>query len=230
MYRAGDVSPLSRTQAKKAKETQGTNVPRSEEREARIILMKRFKRRGGFTLVEMLVVVVVIGLLAALSLGVVVATMGRAQQQASEGLIQMLRDALEERLESFGATQQFSPTGDMNDLGGATGGALTDTGEIPDVIIKRSRLLAKLHTMRGDFPQQFLDFMRAPKVTVPTNNGDRDLMFPSVTGLAFARQQEPAARQYLPRILTPNGRRMELSTRQRQSLSGVGSVSIRSGD
>ena len=62
---------------------------------------RKAERRRGFTLVEMLVVMVIIGLLAAMGMAALFGTLSIARRAATRSLIEKLNSGLEDRLRSL---------------------------------------------------------------------------------------------------------------------------------
>lgn len=171
--------------------------------------------RLGFTLIELLVAMTIVGIIAAISGGIYYRQAAYARKAATEGLITMLDQALKDRVAQF-AAQSFEPLDRHRYLGygtqplaGAPPGTLRDPPPAPLARIpkpyvphdaigrsesigvkeKRSRLIARLDAMRGEFPQQFIDFMRAHNST--GSQGDQDETMTYV-GLADHQYVSPA--------------------------------------
>jgi prepilin-type N-terminal cleavage/methylation domain-containing protein len=176
------------------------------------------RSRSGFTLIELLIVIAIIAVLTAIALGVYVRQLGRADRAATEALIQMLNDALQDRLTTFyhskgGVVVTARHTALAN---GTLGGPLPlnpATGELPSIHIERARLIALLDAMRGDFPQQFIDFMRHdPDPSGTQFTGDADSPpsgSPTYFGLGehkvSSRQRTAIYLEYLQRTKRSDG-------------------------
>jgi len=118
----------------------------------------------GFTLIEMLVVIAIVSALMAISAGAFVRYYINARQRATESVLQILDDQLGQRIDSF--WRRVNPPiktrhAVMAGLGITNGGMVVvpATNETQAVRLRRANLLAKLEAMRGDFPQQFADFL-----------------------------------------------------------------------
>jgi len=115
--------------------------------------------RRGFSLIEMMVVIAIISILLAISAGAFVKYYINARQRATEAMLTILDDQLGQRVESF--WKNVKPpirTRHAVMAGLGVNGAGT-TNESQPIRLRRAMLLAKLEAMRGDFPQQFADFL-----------------------------------------------------------------------
>ncbi|QDU60296.1 hypothetical protein Pan216_11350 [Planctomycetes bacterium Pan216] len=122
-----------------------------------VLASQRFVR-AGFTLVEILVVVVIIAILTGLAAGGYIAYARRGHEAATQALVRQLDMALKERIEAFNAGIVSL---DINDFKVPAGG----TSASPDnsAVGKRARVLARLDSMRKVFPQRFKDFLPGPQ-------------------------------------------------------------------
>jgi prepilin-type N-terminal cleavage/methylation domain-containing protein len=125
--------------------------------------MKRSARpTRGFSLIEMTVVIAIVSILLAISAGAFVRYFVNAKQRATETVITIVDDQLMQRVDSF--WQRVKPPirtrhAAMAGLGVTGLPTFPATNEAQSVRLRRANLLAKLEAMRGDFPQQFADFL-----------------------------------------------------------------------
>lgn len=122
--------------------------------------------RAGFSLTEMMIVMVIIGIVTGLSLAAGAAFLKKAKVDATQSLINQLNAALQERLEGFYSDSRKGITATVA-MKALAGNAAAPDGS---VIGKRAKIIAVLDAMRGEFPQQFMDFMR--QTDLPQGFGD----------------------------------------------------------
>ena len=121
--------------------------------------------RRGFSLIEIMVVIAIVSILMAISAGAFVRYFVNARHRGTEAMMTIVDDQIGQRVESFwkkvnppirtrhavmaglGVTSPPSPV------------AIAPTNEAQAIRLRRAMLLAKLEAMRGDFPQQFADFL-----------------------------------------------------------------------
>lgn len=114
--------------------------------------------RLGFSLIELTVVIAIIAILLTISAGAFVRYYLNARLRATESVLQILDGELGQRVESFWKNVN-PPTRLRHSFLSGLAPAATATNETTPIRLRRSRLLAKLEAMRGDFPQQFADFL-----------------------------------------------------------------------
>jgi prepilin-type N-terminal cleavage/methylation domain-containing protein len=129
-------------------------------------MMRRSRPRSGFTLIEMLVVITVIGILLTFTAGAAFKYMASAKVRATEATITTLDNAVTQRLESF--VYKVKPPVLTRHLVLAGQGGVQESQTL---IQKRAAIIAMLEAMRGDFPQQFADFLPASVVATGTYTG-----------------------------------------------------------
>lgn len=115
--------------------------------------LERPATRRAFTLVEMMVVIMIIGILAALSVGVYLRQSSNAQVEATRALVRNLGDQVQLRVEAFFAANKVGslPANAVRDL------VSNDPPGIPNAA--RAQLVAQIDRFRTEFPQEFSDFM-----------------------------------------------------------------------
>jgi prepilin-type N-terminal cleavage/methylation domain-containing protein len=118
------------------------------------------RMRRGFTLIELLIVIAIVGTLLALTAGAAVRYFLNSRQRATESVLQIVDNALVQRFDSFWFHVKPPVKSRHALLAGLAGGFVTN--EPQPLRLRRAQLLAKLEAMRGDFPQQFADFITAP--------------------------------------------------------------------
>ena len=121
------------------------------------------RRRRGFTLTELMVVMLIIALLVALGAGAYFRSMQRSDITTTKAVIQELHTALQERLSQF--DRQTIDSAGLMALAHPTGGTAPERSAVG----KRAAVLARLAALRACFPQQFIDFMR-PADEDPSDN------------------------------------------------------------
>ncbi len=114
--------------------------------------------RRGFTMIEIMVALAIISILLTLTVGGAAKYIFKAKQSGTEALLQMLNNGIAARTESFWAKINPDPLLRHQWLAGVPA-AVTPAGQSLAIGSNRARLLAKLEAMRGDFPQQFADFI-----------------------------------------------------------------------
>lgn len=117
-------------------------------------------RRRGFTLIEMLAVITIIGILAGLSFGVFLRQSRNAQVQSSRVLIQTLSDQIQGKMESFVNAYRGTSAIPANAARDSVSNDLNPTPPpttIPNTF--RAPIVAKIERMRSEFPQEFRDFL-----------------------------------------------------------------------
>jgi prepilin-type N-terminal cleavage/methylation domain-containing protein len=128
--------------------------------EKRSNAMKRLSRkRTGFTLIELTVVIAIVGILVTLTAGSAVRYFWNAKQRATEAVLQTIDGALSNRVNSFWRSVKPPVRTRHSILAGLAGTYVTNENQ--SVRLRRAELIAKLEAMRGDFPQQFADFLPA---------------------------------------------------------------------
>lgn len=118
--------------------------------------MKRHKRvpsRAGFTLLELMIVIVIVGIIASIAAAAYINAMRTARVTATESMLRLVDDSLSDRLESFfanvrGATVTAST--DATNIATATGSSMNNA---------RAKVIEKLERMRAAFPQEYREFM-----------------------------------------------------------------------
>ena len=169
--------------------------------------------RGGFTLIELMIVIAIIATLMGLSFAVFFGLTDQAEEEATNTTIQKVNRLLEQRIEAFdrafrGARRQSSIA--------ATRGLLASKnifGVREEVI----EILAKKATFRFEFPQRYADAVigspDADGNTFPDvdndNNGLLDAIERTIAG--------PAARQQLIAEGNASPTLAEISTRMNQN-------------
>lgn len=113
---------------------------------------------------ELLLVVVILGVIAALSAAAYIAVMGTARASATEAMMRMVSDSLNERVESYMASTR-----------GPTYNADANSTNIATVVgssqnSRRAKVLARIEGMRAAFPQEFREF-----VTFNLSDSDRPI-------------------------------------------------------
>ena len=123
--------------------------------------------RSGFSLIEMTIVIAIIGILMAVSAGAFVRYFWNARTRGTEAIMKVLDDELAQRVETFWKINP--PTKLRHSFLSGLAPIATATNEPQALRLRRSRLLAKLEAMRGDFPQQFADFLLGPSGGLASN-------------------------------------------------------------
>lgn len=133
-------------------------------------------RMPAFTLIELLIVMTILAVLTALSVAVYIRQLAKSDRAATEALVQMLNDAVNDRLQQFFGEKVFPVLATHRVLAGWDPTlSFTETGELASLVDRRAELIAKLDAMRGDFPQQFIDFMRNDPDGAGPQVGDQDV-------------------------------------------------------
>lgn len=170
-------------------------------------MLATFRRnpRNAFTVIELMIVILIIGVITSLSVGVYIAQTARAKNAATIALIKILNDSLQDRLESFyNSTRQSVPNSTSNRY--TVIATFAGNVEIPSILTKRAQLLARLDLMRGEFPQQFIDFMRSPYAACPTGDADPTNTFVGLgDGTFISAGRSAIFQEYLRRTLRPGG-------------------------
>jgi prepilin-type N-terminal cleavage/methylation domain-containing protein len=113
--------------------------------------------RRGFSLIEIMVVIAIVSILMAISAGAFVRYFVNARQRSTEAMLTIVDDAIAQRYESYWNKVDPPTRARHAVLAGLAGPYVTN--EPQAVRLRRARLIAKLEGMRGDFPQQFADFL-----------------------------------------------------------------------
>lgn len=116
----------------------------------------RSQHRSGFTLVELLISIVIIGILAALGAAAYIRSMAGAKVKSTQALIENLNSALQERLEIFRAVKISNPP--VNILALARRSA-TDPINPGSPAYRRAEVILRLSLARDLFTQQFWDIV-----------------------------------------------------------------------
>jgi len=114
--------------------------------------------RRGFSLIELTVVIAIIAILLTISAGAFVRYYLNSRNRATEAVLKILDEELGQRVESFWKKVN-PPTRYRHAYMSGLAPAASATNETQPVRLRRAQLLAKLEAMRGDFPQQFADFL-----------------------------------------------------------------------
>ncbi|MGL5096515.1 MAG: type II secretion system protein, partial [Planctomycetia bacterium] len=179
------------------------------------------KRRGGFTLIEVLVVISIIGILAALATAAYFGVLSSANRTITETVMNTLFNAVRDRQSQF-----FSANKDANitttlrrrDYDAAdlalriavespvpapmTVDNNPDPPISPSTIEEsRFRLIYKLAAQRAEFPQQFIDFLPS-NVSASLANGSSNLTYTGLVPSVETRSAQQAILDAYLRALT----------------------------
>ena len=108
-------------------------------------------RMHGFTLVEMLVVIVIIGILASLALAGLFASQEAARRSRTEGIIGTLNNQMAVRWESY-RTRRLPVSPDFRNYPDAVRGT---TADLQEVAVRQ--LIARRQLMRIELPDRWWD-------------------------------------------------------------------------
>lgn len=153
----------------------------------------RSESRFGFTLVELLISIVIIGILAALGSAAYIRTMAGAKVKSTQAVIETLNSGLQERLEVFRAVKVETMDPDIVAFAKRNVSDPTNPGS---PAYRRAEILVKLSLARNLFPQQFWDI--APYQMDPSGNP-----YPPAVNM---KDVDPAAGGALLREYTKNMR------------------------
>ncbi len=111
---------------------------------------KRPSVRGGFTLVELIVVIVIIGIIIAFLLNAAMDSVRRAEERATQSLITKLDNALNDRLDALLQTRP-DPDGTHLQLGGIYSSAYAS----PVAGLQRASVIAAYDYIKRELPDVF---------------------------------------------------------------------------
>lgn len=120
-------------------------------------------RRAAFTLTEVLIVIVIIGIITSLSITAATGFTRRAKIDATQSLINQLHVALQERLDAFYSSTRNNITATAEEKNFAGNAAAPDGS----VIGRRAKIIAMLDAQRGEFPQLFREILRQADAVPP---------------------------------------------------------------
>lgn len=148
-------------------------------------------RPGGFTLTELLIVIVIIGIIVAFVMGVAIDGLRRAEERGTQALITKLESALADRLESL---MVQSPT--VNNAHRFLASVFVDSGGSTPYILpgdQRAQVIARADLIKSEMPDAF--FVRVDPTTLTRGSTEYPLSF---AGVPYPSSASAAANFVLP--------------------------------